>query len=151
MKFIAFMATPIIIGGEQKGNLFLGQFFFDSEPIDYPLFREQAKQYGYDEKEYIEALEKAPRLNSEKLDHAKAFFLNLASSISQLSYSNIKLARAITQQKQVEQALRDSEELLNKAQEMGQLGSWSLDLITNQLSWSDEIYRIYGHSYNYWG
>ena len=138
------MATPLIIGGEHKGNLFLGQFFFDSEPVDYQLFREQGDQYGFDEHEYMGALEKAPRLNHQMLDHAKAFFLNLARSISQLSYSNIKLAKAITQQKQVEDALRESEELLNKAQEIGHLGSWSLDLITNQLTWSKEIYRIFG-------
>jgi len=138
------MATPLIIGGEHKGNLFLGQFFFDSEPLDYQLFREQVEQYGFDEKEYIEALEKVPHLNSQKLDHAKAFFLNLARSISQLSYSNIKLARAITQQKQVENALRENEELLKKAQEIAHLGSFSLDLITNRLIWSDEIYRIFG-------
>ena len=68
------IATPIIIGGEHKGNLFMGQFFFDSEPIDYPLFREQARQYGFAEQEYMEALEKAPRINQQKLEHAKAFF-----------------------------------------------------------------------------
>jgi len=138
------MATPLIIGGEHKGNLFLGQFFFESEPEDYNLFREQADQYGFSKREYMEALHKVPRLSQQKLDHAKAFFLNLARSISQLSYSNIKLAKAITQQKQVENALRESEELLNRAQQIGHFGSWSLDIITNQLTWSDEIYRIFG-------
>jgi PAS domain S-box-containing protein len=138
------IATPIIIGGEHKGNLFMGQFFFDSEPIDYALFRDQAKKYGFAEQEYMEALEKAPRINQQKLEHAKAFFLNLSHSISQLSYSNIKLARAITQQQMVEETLREKEELLSKAQEIAHLGSWSLDLTTNQLTWSDEIYRIFG-------
>ena len=138
------MATPLIMGGEHKGNLFLGQFFFESEPVDYQLFREQADQYGFVKREYIEALHKVPRLSNQKLDHAKAFFLNLARSISQLSYSNIKLGRAITQQKIIEDALRESEELLNKAQEIGHFGSWSHDMITSQLTWSDEIYCIFG-------
>lgn len=138
------IATPVIIGGEHKGNLFMGQFFFDTEPIDYSLFRDQARQYGFAEQEYLEALEKAPRINHEKLEHAKAFFLNLSHSISQLSYSNIKLARAITQQQMVEEALREKDELLTKAQEIAHLGSWSLDLTTNQLTWSDEIFRIFG-------
>ena len=143
-NYIWEMATPIIIGGEHKGNLFLGQFFFDSETIDYELFSEQAGQYGFAEQEYIKALDNVPRLSQQKLNHAKAFFLNLAGSISQLSYSNIKLARAITQQKQVDDALKESEELLNKAQEISHLGSWSLDLITNHLTWSNEIYHIFG-------
>ena len=138
------MATPLIIGGEHKGNLFMGQFFFDSEPIDYELFRKQAHQYGFAEQQYLDALDKAPRLSIQKLDHAKAFFLNLSSSISQLSYGNIKLARAVTQQKIVEEELREKDELLIKAQEIAHFGSWSLDLIKNQLTWSDEIYHIFG-------
>lgn len=138
------MATPLIIGGEHKGNLFLGQFFFDSEPIEYQLFREQADQYDFAEQEYLEQLDKVPRLSLQKIDHAKAFFMNLSRSISQLSYSNIKLARAISQQKIVEESLRENEELLNKAQQIAQLGFWSLDLITNQLTWSNEIYHLFG-------
>lgn len=138
------IATPIIIGEEHKGNLFMGQFFFDSEPIDIELFQKQADQYGFAEHEYLDALKLVPRISKQKLDHAKSFFLILSKSISQLSYSNIKLARAIAQQKIIEDALRESEGFLNKAQEIAHLGSWTLDLNENRLTWSDEIYRIFG-------
>lgn len=140
------VATPIIIGNEHKGNLFMGQFFFDSEPKDKQLFRDQAERYGFPPDEYMSALERAPRISRKKLDQAKAFLLNLSRSISQLSYSNILLEKANTQQKKIENALRESEELLNKAQEIAHLGSWSLDLVTNKLTWSDEIFRIFGLS-----
>ena len=40
------VATPIMVGGRQVGNLFTGQFFFDDEPLDYDLFRSQARRYG---------------------------------------------------------------------------------------------------------
>ncbi len=103
------MATPIIIGGEHKGNLYMGQFFFDDQPVDLDIFRKQATEYSFDEREYLDALARVPRLNKSKLDYAKEFFLNFALSISQLSYSNIKLARAIEQQKNNEFALRASE------------------------------------------
>jgi diguanylate cyclase (GGDEF)-like protein/PAS domain S-box-containing protein len=33
---------------------------------------------------------------------------------------------------------------LNEAQEIAKLGHWKLDLVTNQLFWSDETYRIFG-------
>jgi ligand-binding sensor protein len=52
------MATPIIVGGQHVGNLFLGQFFFSDEEPDYPLFRAQARKYGFDENEYAAALRK---------------------------------------------------------------------------------------------
>ena len=49
----------------------------------------------------------------------------------------------ITGQKQVEEALRKSEARLIEAQRIGYIGSWEADLITNQLIWTDEIYRIF--------
>jgi PAS domain S-box-containing protein len=50
----------------------------------------------------------------------------------------------ITERKKAEDALRESEEQLKKAQEISHLGSWELDLINNKLIWSDEVYRIFG-------
>ncbi|NOS81541.1 MAG: PAS domain S-box protein, partial [Nitrospira sp.] len=49
----------------------------------------------------------------------------------------------ITERKRAEEALRSSEFRLNKAQRLAQIGSWELDLLTNNLTWSDEIYRIF--------
>src|SRR5512139_154395 len=50
----------------------------------------------------------------------------------------------ITERKRIEQALRDSQADLNRAQSMGQIGSWRLDIQRNELHWSDEGYRIHG-------
>ena len=50
----------------------------------------------------------------------------------------------ITERKRIEQALRESQADLNRAQSVGQLGSWRLNIHRNQLLWSDESYRIYG-------
>lgn len=43
-----------------------------------------------------------------------------------------------------EQTLRDNELQLASAQHMAKLGSWTLDLESNVLSWSDEVYAIFG-------
>jgi PAS domain S-box-containing protein len=50
----------------------------------------------------------------------------------------------ITLHKRAEEALRESEQRLKRAQEMAHLGSWELDLVNNRLTWSDEVYRIFG-------
>ncbi len=49
----------------------------------------------------------------------------------------------ITAHKQMEDALRESESKLAEAQRMAHLGYWQLDLRTNELKWSDEIFRIF--------
>ena len=52
--------------------------------------------------------------------------------------------RDITERKKAEETLIESEKRLNRSQEIAHLGSWELDLINNKLSWSDEVYRIFG-------
>lgn len=37
-----------------------------------------------------------------------------------------------------------AERLLKKAQSMSNIGHWNLDLVQNELEWSDETYRIFG-------
>jgi PAS domain S-box-containing protein len=50
----------------------------------------------------------------------------------------------ITELKQVEQALREREQDLTRAQTVGRIGSWRLDVLRNALTWSAENHRIFG-------
>jgi PAS domain S-box-containing protein len=50
----------------------------------------------------------------------------------------------VTEHRQAEEALRQSEASLNKAQAIAHIGSWHLDVTRNQLEWSDEVFRIFG-------
>jgi PAS domain S-box-containing protein len=52
--------------------------------------------------------------------------------------------RNITERKRVEQDLRESEQDLNRAQTVANIGSWRLDVRHDQLLWSDETYRLFG-------
>jgi PAS domain S-box-containing protein len=56
----------------------------------------------------------------------------------------VHVAHDITERKRAEEALRESQTQMNRAQEIAHLGSWELDLMNNRLSWSDEVYRIFG-------
>ncbi|HEX2768653.1 MAG TPA: CheR family methyltransferase, partial [Geobacteraceae bacterium] len=57
---------------------------------------------------------------------------------------SVHIAHDITERKRMEDELRESEERLKRAQEIACLGSWELDLVKNELIWSDEVYRIFG-------
>ncbi len=48
------------------------------------------------------------------------------------------------ERRRFEEEVRRKQRLLEATQEMAHLGSWELDLNTNQLVWSDEVYRIFG-------
>jgi PAS domain S-box-containing protein len=57
---------------------------------------------------------------------------------------SVSVVRDITEHKQIEEALRESEKRLKQAEVIAHLGSWELDLRHNRLTWSDEVYRIFG-------
>lgn len=59
----------------------------------------------------------------------------------------IKLAgtvQDITERVKADAALRRSEASLTNAQRIAHIGNWDWDIVTNELIWSDEIYRIFG-------
>ncbi len=50
----------------------------------------------------------------------------------------------ITERRRMEAALREGEAQLRRAQKVGQMGSWSVDLRTSVVRWSEETYRMFG-------
>ncbi len=59
----------------------------------------------------------------------------------------IETACEITSEKKAQYALRQSESLLRQAQHLAHIGHWELDLKTDHLTWSDEIFRIFEIDY----
>jgi PAS domain S-box-containing protein len=50
----------------------------------------------------------------------------------------------ITERQQAEDALRVSEKDLKESQRIAHVGSWRLNVATNQVVWSEELYKMYG-------
>jgi diguanylate cyclase (GGDEF)-like protein/PAS domain S-box-containing protein len=53
--------------------------------------------------------------------------------------------RDITETKRAREGLRQKEQLLSESQRLGRVGSWLFDM-KGPISWSDEMYRLYGVS-----
>ena len=51
---------------------------------------------------------------------------------------------AAFERKRAEEAIKENEESLTRSQEIAHLGSWELDIVNDKLTWSDEVYRIFG-------
>jgi PAS domain S-box-containing protein len=103
------MATPIVVADQHVGNVFTGQFFLADEAVDRELFRAQAREYGFDEADYLAALDRVPRLRRETVDQGIAFLIKLADTLSQLGYSNVKLARLLAERDRLAESLRQGE------------------------------------------
>ncbi len=56
----------------------------------------------------------------------------------------IALVESVADRKRVENALEENQKDLNRAQAVGMIGNWRLDVHTNVLRWSDETYRMFG-------
>ncbi|MBI3775118.1 MAG: PAS domain S-box protein [Gammaproteobacteria bacterium] len=56
------------------------------------------------------------------------------------------IAHDITERKQAEAALIEQARMLDAAQQLAHLGSWSVQLATGKITWNAEAYRIYGVS-----
>lgn len=52
----------------------------------------------------------------------------------------------VTSRKQAEEALKQSQNQMAEAQHLAHVGSWTLDITSNVLTWSDELYEIFGES-----
>ncbi|QIA06420.1 PAS domain-containing protein [Draconibacterium halophilum] len=53
----------------------------------------------------------------------------------------------ITEQKRVEDALIKNQFYLSKAQEIGKIGTWELDILNNKLYWTKQNYKNFGLSH----
>ncbi len=52
--------------------------------------------------------------------------------------------RDISERKAAEEQIKNSEQMLSRAQEIGQFGSWEYEAVTQKIQWSDAMYTIHG-------
>jgi PAS domain S-box-containing protein len=57
---------------------------------------------------------------------------------------HITVFRDVSERREAERQLRESQMQLAEAQQIARVGSWSWDVASNKVSWSDEMFRIYG-------
>ena len=94
-------ATPIIIEGEHIGNVFTGQLFLEAPDLE--SFRAQAKAYGFDEEQYIDAVKKVPVIPEKTFQENLAFIAHLTGMLAEMG-------RKRAREKEAEKRLRESEE-----------------------------------------
>ena len=94
------MAAPIVIEGKHLVTLFIGQIFFEEPDLKY--FENQAKEFGFDEESYLEALKKVPIVSEREAIQIMEYFAELAKLLTTVGLEKLKSIEA-------EKALRKSE------------------------------------------
>lgn len=148
-------ATPIIIKGKHIASLATGQLLLE-EP-DLERFRRQAVEFGFDEKDYIDALSEIPVVSEEKLRSVTEFLGEMAMIISELGYTNllvreeaVHLEKEISERKRVEEGLRESEERYRfLAEKMADI-VWTLDLEFHTTYVSPSVEDVLGFTPEEW-
>lgn len=108
---------------------------------------EKARQFIQEvisEKEYYN---KSVEIEAIRKDGKHIWLEHKARPIKDKYNNNIGLhgiCRDITELKRSQEEQNKYREMLIKAQELGHMGSWEWDMVTNELTWSKEVYSIYG-------
>lgn len=130
-------ATPIIIDGVHYGNYFTGQFFLEKPDLNF--FRAQAKQYGFDEEAYIEAVKKVPIWTQEQLNSYLFFIKGLIEVIAGIGLKNLKEIETRHRMQEIEERHRN---ILRTAMD----GFWMTDMQGRLLDVNEAYCRMSGYS-----
>ncbi len=101
-------ACPIIIEGTHLATLFIGQFFL--EPPDEDFFRQQARECGFNEQEYIKALHKVPVLSEDNITTVLRFITGLSNILVHMGLERLKNLKVAEEAIVTEKALQKSRE-----------------------------------------
>lgn len=120
----------------------------------FPVIKEDGTEFIPDDHPYMKALNTGEKVRdvvmgvfNEQLNEYRWITVNAVPQFmpgSTKPYQVFATFDDITELKKIEQALRESEKLLNRAQQIAHVGHWRLNLETQVIVGSDEFYRIFG-------
>ncbi len=147
------VSTGGLIFANVKGRELAGTLVEDTTQFShYRGFYPDGRQYRVEDWPFFRSMTTGEIVDAEELEYERADGVRFAISMSCVpirdSQGQIIMSACvfndITERKRAEQRLRESQALLAESQKISHLGSWSYDFRTNRLTWSDEVYRIFG-------
>lgn len=102
------VAVPIIIDGRHLANFFAGQFFF--KPPKRKFFTKQAKEFGFDKENYLEALDKVPVIPEKELELLMEYLIKQVEMLANAGKTALALKRSNKKLRYSEQRLEETVE-----------------------------------------
>jgi diguanylate cyclase (GGDEF)-like protein/PAS domain S-box-containing protein len=101
------VVTPVFVGQQHLGNLYCGQFFYDDDAVDEAYFAAQSERFGYPSGAYLEAIRAIPRFSRMHVRRVMEHIVGIASHLSHLSLTNLKLSESRSQMETLINTLPD--------------------------------------------
>jgi len=102
------MAMPIFFDGGHIATFFFGQCFYEDDKPESEIFRRQAREFGFDEARYLEALERVPTYSREQMRNALELYTNLMNIITEMGIKKLKLMQEIEARERVHRNMKES-------------------------------------------
>jgi len=106
------VALPIFLDGEHIATFFTGQFFYEDDMPDREFFRAQAREFGFDEKEYLAALDQVHVFSRAQIKTAMDYYRSLITLMANAGTKNLRLALDRQEHSLTKGSLRESEATL---------------------------------------
>ncbi|MFH1115585.1 MAG: response regulator [Pseudomonadota bacterium] len=117
-------ASPLIIDGKHLANILIGQFHLQEPDLDF--FRRQARDHGYDEEDYLDAIREVPIMPEAKLPAILGFLSGFAEMVGSLLLDRIR-------------AVQTAEALRKRAEELSRSRAAALSLAEDAEAARSEI------------
>jgi signal transduction histidine kinase/ligand-binding sensor protein len=125
-------ASPLMVGGQQVAVLFAGQLLH--EPLDKDIFRHQAREFGFDEDDYLEALNSVPVISETQARDFMGLLVQIAQSFTEKGLERQRMLKKVA-------SLEKTAEMTNKSREKleAQINQGKADLAEAKKAFIDEI------------
>ncbi len=120
------IAMPILIEGEHLATFFTGQFFYEDAPPEREFFIRQAATLGFDNINYINALDRVPRFSREYIRDQVLFLHHIVQMLAETGLRALLLRRGEEDRRQAELALRKEELKYHRIVDTASEGIWVL-------------------------
>lgn len=131
------IGTPIVVEGNFLATIFSGQVFFEKPNRDY--FKMQAKEFGFDEENYLKALDEIPIVDKDKQEKIILFLKDLSEMISELGLRQLKILES-------QKKLILSEECYKLSLYGSNDGLWDCCIKDGTFCASDRFLKILGYT-----
>ncbi len=108
------VAMPIFIGREHLATIFTGQFFYDDDKPDLDFFRAQAREFGFDEAEYLSALNRVQVCTRAQVRSVMDYYRVLVQMIAEMGLLNLKLTAEVAERERAKKEFQESRDSFSK-------------------------------------